>query len=285
MKFMTKHLSFTKMHGTGNDFIVLDCTTTPFDLDSKTIQKLANRQKGIGFDQLLIVEQSTNPKMEFKYRIYNADGGEVEQCGNGARCFAIFVTAKGLTTNKKIHVETNTGAIVLTINNNDTVTVDMGKPIFKPSQIPLSVDAESTIYTAQLNNEDIHYFAVSMGNPHAVILKNNIKDLDIIPEAHFFQNSALFPQSVNVGFLQVLNKKQAKLRVYERGAGETLACGSGACAAIVAGIYLNKLGNKVTVELLGGTVTIEYIKGEHVFLTGPAQMVFEGTIDLDTFYD
>jgi diaminopimelate epimerase len=285
MKFMTKHLSFTKMHGTGNDFIVLDCTTTPFDLDSKTIQKLANRQKGIGFDQLLVVEQSTNPKMEFKYRIYNADGSEVEQCGNGARCFAIFVTVKGLTNNKEIHVETNTGAIVLTINGDDTVTVDMGKPIFKPSQIPLSVDAESTIYTAQLNNEDIHYFAVSMGNPHAVILKNNIKNLDIMPEAHFFQNSVLFPQSVNVGFLQVLNKKQAKLRVYERGAGETLACGSGACAAIVAGIYLNKLGNKVTVELLGGTVTIEYIKGEHVFLTGPAQMVFEGTIDLDTFYD
>ncbi len=278
---MSNLLAFTKMHGAGNDFIVLDCCNTPFNLDKTLIKKLSNRNKGIGFDQLLVVEQAENPKMDFKYRIYNADGGEVEQCGNGARCFAIFVTDKGLTNKKSINVETNTGEIVLTINNDNSVTVDMGLPILEPQLIPLNIDKQKSLYSTFFNNKELSFAAVSMGNPHAVLLKNNIDDLDIKSEALFLQHNALFPLSVNVGFLQIIDVNNAKLRVYERGAGETLACGSGACAAIVAAINLQKLNNHVTVTLLGGTVTISYKPGEHVFLSGPAKTVFDGTINLD----
>jgi len=269
-------LNFTKMHGLGNDFIVINNLNEVFNENSINIPKLANRHTGIGFDQLLIVESSERVGIDFKYRIFNADGQEVQQCGNGARCFALYVFEKKLTNKKILNVETLNGDIELTINNDSTVIVNMGKPEFEPSKIPANFNNQHKKYSIN----DIELGILSMGNPHAVILANNIANLEIDKTAKDIQNSGYFPEGVNVGFMQINSLSNISLRVFERGVGETQACGTGACAAVVFGVENNLLSNKVRVSLPGGDLDINYEKGSDVFMTGPAQFVFEGSIEV-----
>ncbi len=280
---MSDSLSFSKMHGIGNDFIVLDCTKTPFNLSSAQIKQLSDRHFGIGFDQLLVVENPENPKMDFRYRIFNADGGEVEQCGNGARCFAVYVYQKGLCNKKQIHVETLAGNIVLHINDDMTVTVDMGMANFMPNSLPMRVAQQQKSYSITFEQQNFEFCAVSVGNPHAVFIFDEIDTLDIEPLARFVQQNELFPQGVNVGFMQIINPAQIKLRVYERGSGETLACGTGACAAVACGVHLDLLDHCVQVQLPGGFLTIDAIPQQPILLFGPAQFVFEGKLAADFF--
>jgi len=269
-------LKFTKMHGLGNDFIVINNLNEVFNENSINIPKLANRHTGIGFDQLLIVESSERVGIDFKYRIFNADGQEVQQCGNGARCFALFVFKKELTTKRKLNVETLNGVIELSINDDSSVTVNMGKPEFTPSKIPANFSNQHKKYSIN----DIEMGVLSMGNPHAVILANNIANLEIDKTAEDIQNSGYFPEGVNVGFMQINSPANISLRVYERGVGETQACGTGACAAVVFGVENNLLENKVSVSLPGGNLDINYEKGSDVLMTGPAEFVFEGSIEV-----
>jgi len=269
-------LNFTKMHGLGNDFIVINNLNEVFNENSINIPKLANRHTGIGFDQLLIVESSERVGIDFKYRIFNADGQEVQQCGNGARCFALYVFEKKLTNKKILNVETLNGDIELTINNDSTVIVNMGKPEFEPSKIPANFNNQHKKYSIN----DIELGILSMGNPHAVILANNIANLEIDKTAKDIQNSDYFPEGVNVGFMQINSPSNISLRVYERGVGETQACGTGACAAVVYGVENNLLDNNVCVSLPGGDLDINYEKESDVFMTGPAEFVFEGTVEI-----
>jgi len=264
------------MHGLGNDFIVINYLNDVFNENSINIPKLANRHTGIGFDQLLIVESSERTDIDFKYRIFNADGQEVQQCGNGARCFALYVFKKKLTNKRKLNVETLNGDIELIINDNSSVTVNMGEPVFMPSKIPANLDNQHKNYSIN----GIEMGILSMGNPHAVILANNIANLEIDKTAEDIQNSCYFPESVNVGFMQINSPSNISLRVYERGVGETQACGSGACAAVVFGVENDLLENKVRVSLPGGNLDINYEKGSDVLMTGPAQFVFEGSIEV-----
>ena len=269
-------LNFTKMHGLGNDFIVIDNLNGVFNENSINIPKLANRHTGIGFDQLLIVESSETPGIDFKYRIFNADGQEVQQCGNGARCFALYVFKKKLTNKSKLNVETLNGDIELTINDASSVTVNMGEPEFTPSKIPANFDNQQKKYS--INSTEIG--ALSMGNPHAVIISDDIKNLQIEKTAKDIQNSGYFPEGINVGFMQINSRSNISLRVYERGVGETRACGTGACAAVVFGVENNLLDNKVCVSLPGGDLDINYKKESVVFMTGPAEFVYEGSINI-----
>jgi len=269
-------INFTKMHGLGNDFIVINNLNEVFNENSINIPKLANRRTGIGFDQLLIVESSKKVGFDFKYRIFNADGQEVQQCGNGARCFALYVFEKKLTNKKILNVETLNGDIELTINNDSTVIVNMGKPEFEPSKIPANFNNQHKKYSIN----DIELGILSMGNPHAVILANNIANLEIDKTAKDIQNSGYFPEGVNVGFMQINSDSNISLRVFERGVGETQACGTGACAAVVFGVENDLLANKVLVSLPGGDLDINYDKGSNVLMTGPAQFVFEGSIEI-----
>ncbi len=280
---MTKAFTFSKMHGIGNDFIVLDCTQEKFNLSTGQIQKLANRHFGIGFDQLLLVEKADDPAMDFRYRIFNADGGEVEQCGNGARCFAIYVYQKGLCDKKQIHVQTLSGNIVLNINDDMTVTVDMGMANFSPDSLPMLIDQQQKSYSICFQQQLFEFCAVSVGNPHAVFIVDQLDTLDIEPLARFVQQNALFPQGVNVGFMQIISPNQIKLRVYERGSGETLACGTGACAAVACGVHIERLQHRVKVQLPGGFLTIDAVPQQSILLTGPAQFVFEGKLATDFF--
>jgi len=269
-------LNFTKMQGLGNDFIVINCLDNSFDENLINIPKLANRHTGIGFDQLLIVELSEREGIDFKYRIFNADGQEVQQCGNGARCFGLYVFEKELTSKRKLNVETLNGDIELIINNASSITVNMGEPEFIPSKIPANLDNQCKKYSIN----DIEMGVLSMGNPHAVILANNIANLEIDKTAKDIQNSGRFPESVNVGFMQINSPNNISLRVFERGVGETQACGTGACAAVVFGVENNLLENTVCVSLPGGDLNINYKKGSEVFMTGPAEFVFEGSIEI-----
>jgi len=269
-------LNFTKMQGLGNDFIIINSLDNSFNENLIDIPKLANRHKGIGFDQLLIVESSERAGIDFKYRIFNADGQEVQQCGNGARCFALYVFEKKLTSKRKLNVETLNGDIRLTINNASNVTVNMGEPEFTPSKIPANFDNQQKNYS--INSQEIG--ALSMGNPHAVIRVNKIENLEIEITAKDIQNSGYFPEGVNVGFMQINSPNNISLRVYERGVGETQACGTGACAAVVFGVENNLLDNKVRVSLPGGDLDINYEKGSEVFMTGPAVFVFEGSVEV-----
>jgi len=269
-------LNFTKMQGLGNDFIVINDLDNSFNKNLVNIPKLANRHTGIGFDQLLIVESSETPDIDFKYRIFNADGQEVQQCGNGARCFALYVFEKKLTSKRKLNVETLNGVIELIINDASSVTVNMGEPEFTPSKIPANFDNRHKKYS--INHTEMGI--LSMGNPHAVILVNNIVNLEIDKTAKDIQNSGYFPESVNVGFMQINSSNSIYLRVYERGVGETQACGTGACAAVVYGVENNLLDNNVCVSLPGGNLDINYEKGSEVFMTGPAEFVFEGSIEV-----
>ena len=274
------------MQGAGNDFVVVDGYSSPISLTLAQIKKIANRNFGVGCDQLLIVEKTSLPNVDFKYRIFNADGDEVEQCGNGARCFVRFVLAKGLTQKREIRVETASGLITLTLRDDNQVTVNMGAPIFEPAKIPFIADKQQQLYVLPLQNQTISICAVSMGNPHAVTIVDNVETANVAELGPLIEAHASFPQRVNAGFMQILNMHEIKLRVYERGAGETLACGTGACAAVVSGIQLGLLQSPVLVHALGGDLHIEWAgvdlngKAQPVLMTGAAEIVFEGSINI-----
>ena len=266
-------IHFTKMHGLGNDFVVMNNIDGDISLSVDEVRKLSDRRFGIGFDQLLMVESANSNEADFRYVIFNADGSEVSQCGNGARCLALYIQKKNLSYKNTLTVETNAGLMILNINSDNSVTVDMGKPNFEPSQIPLNFDKESSEYLI----EEYKVGSLSIGNPHAVIVQDEIKDIEHI--ASKIQSSELYPEGVNVGFMQVINRKEIKLRVIERGVGETLACGSGACAAVIYGYRSEILDSKVTVHLNGGDAIVEF-DGDNVFLTGPGEFVYEGSVNL-----
>jgi diaminopimelate epimerase len=265
------------MHGLGNDFIVIDAISQKIKLSTSQVQKLSDRRFGIGCDQVLLVEVPTNPDVDFRYRIFNADGSEVENCGNGARCFAKFVTDRKLTGKRNIVVETASGIMTLKLQDDNQVTVDMGEPVLEPSAIPFNADSRQTTYPLQLSDQTLEIGAVSMGNPHAVTLVDDTQTAPVENWGPQVENHPDFPQRVNAGFMQILSRNEVNLRVYERGAGETLACGTGACAAVVAGRLRNLLDSKVTVNLPGGSLVIEWQgEGHSVLMTGPATNVFHG---------
>ena len=274
-------LKFTKMQGAGNDFVVLDGINQRITLSAAQYQVLADRHFGIGCDQILLVETSSRPDCDFRYRIFNADGGEVQQCGNGARCFVRFVHEQELTPKREIRVETAAGVIVPRLEDDGQVTVDMGPPRFLPAEIPFAAAAQALTYTIDVDGEPVEISVLSMGNPHAVRI---VCDSDTAPVQELgsrIENHASFPERVNVGFMQVLHRREIKLRVFERGAGETLACGTGACAAVVAGITRGLLDDSVQVHTRGGDLSISWQgPGHHVFLTGPAVTVFQGEIEV-----
>ena len=274
-------LAFTKMHGLGNDFVVIDATREPVALSPEDIRFLAHRRMGVGCDQVLVVEPPGSDEALFRYRIFNADGNEVEQCGNGARCFARFVRDKGLTDRDEIPVETAAGLIVLRVQDDGQVSVDMGEPRLEPAEIPFEAKQQAVLYPLQVGDQTLQIAAVSMGNPHAVLM---VEDVDRAPVEQLgpaIEHHPRFPNRVNVGFMQVVAPDHIRLRVFERGAGETLACGTGACAAVVAGRLQGLLDERVRVDLPGGTLVISWQgAGTPVIMTGPATTVFEGVIEL-----
>ncbi len=274
-------LRFTKMHGLGNDFVVIDLVSQHFHLDSRMIRRLADRRFGIGCDQVLLVEPPRDPDVDFRYRIFNGDGQEVEQCGNGARCFARFVRHKRLTDKDLIRVETRAGHIELAMQGRNLVRVDMGAPVLDPELIPFASNEQRAVYTLEVDGRQLEFGALSMGNPHAVILVDDVEQADVETLGPALQGHPSFPRQVNVGFMQLIDRQHVRLRVYERGVGETLACGSGACAAIVSGILRGLLEQRVEVSVRGGKLQIEWAGGDaHVLMTGPATIVFEGQIRL-----
>ncbi|AUH50980.1 diaminopimelate epimerase [Chromobacterium sp. ATCC 53434] len=274
-------LKFSKMHGLGNDFMVVDGVRQSVSLSPEQIRRLGNRQLGIGFDQLLLVEPAREAGHDFRYRIFNNDGGEVEQCGNGARCFARFVRDEALTGKDRILVETARGVIAPEYLGDGLVRVDMGVPRFAPADLPFLADAEALSYPLPLGERSVVVSIASMGNPHAVQL---VDDIDAAPVAEIgprIEGHPAFPQRVNAGFMQIVNRGEIRLRVYERGAGETLACGTGACAAAVCGIRLGLLDARVVVHARGGDIVIEWAgEGSPVIMTGPTATVFRGEIEL-----
>ena len=268
------------MHGIGNDFVVIDAINQHVELTTEQIRFLADRRYGVGCDQLLLVEKSSNPAVDFKYRIFNADGGEVAQCGNGARCFARYVYDKGLTVKTTIAVETASGVIYPSMKSGGEVTVDMGLPQFTPSNIPFVSEKQAITYRLPIaNRQDVEIGAVSMGNPHAVLLVDDINNAEVNTLGAIIEQHNQFPERVNVGFMEVVNPSQINLRVFERGAGETLACGTGACAAVVSGIQRGLLAREVKVKLPGGELVIEWSNDNaSVWMTGPTTHVFDGEI-------
>ena len=274
-------LQFTKMHGLGNDFVVIDGVTSPFEPTTEQVRFLADRNFGVGCDQLLLVEPSLSDETDFRYRIWNADGGEGEQCGNGARCFARFVREKGLTRKQEIVVETASGVITLKLQPNGWVTVNMGTPILEPKAIPFEAEQQTDQYAIEVDDEILKVGAVSMGNPHVVVTVDQLSDAVVERLGPLLESHPRFPQRVNAGFMEIVDRSRIKLRVYERGAGETLACGTGTCAAVVSGIVQGKLDRKVTATLRGGELLIEWNGGDApVMMTGPAETVFEGVVEL-----
>ena len=265
---------FTKMQGLGNDFIVIDNTQGNVCFSCEEIRDLADRHFGIGFDQLLMVEPAVSAGVDFQYTIFNSDGSEVSQCGNGARCFARYVYEKDLVASKRITVETHSGVMTLEINRDNSVKVDMGKPIFDPSLIPISAKELEKTYSV----EKLSLGALSMGNPHAVVIVDDTNEADVESIGITIQNTDFFPESANVGFMSIVSRSEINLRVYERGVGETLACGSGAAAAVVHGQQMGLLNDSVTVHLRGGDAVVEYRPEGNVYLSGPAEFVFEGSI-------
>jgi diaminopimelate epimerase len=263
-------LKFTKMHGLGNDFVVFDGINQTVALTPEQCRRIADRHFGVGCDQILLVEKPTRSDVDFRYRIFNADGGEVEQCGNGARCFVRFVHDHGLTDKTAIRVETASGVIEPRLLDNGQVTVDMGAPRFAPADIPFAAEAETLTYPLKVGQHVINIAALSMGNPHAVLRVNDLDSapVDILGAA--IESHSRFPQRVNAGFMQVLTPHDIRLRVYERGTGETLACGTGACAAAVAGIRQGWLNSPVSVHTRGGDLVIAWAGNGHpVYMTGP----------------
>ena len=280
-------LRFTKMHGAGNDFVVIDGVSQSVILTPALVKALGDRHFGVGFDQLLLVERSTQAGLDFRYRIFNADGGEVEQCGNGARCFARFVREQGLTERDEIAVETKCGVIRPRLEANGEVTVDMGAPRFTPAEIPFQSDSDAVVQKLEVDGETVLITAVSMGNPHAVLVVGDVDDPDAAPVGRLgpaIESHPRFPARVNVGFMQVEDLHAIRLRVFERGTGETLACGTGACAAVVAGIRRGLLESPVRVRTLGGELSIAWAgAGAPVMMTGPAVRVFDGEVDTADF--
>ena len=274
-------LKFTKMQGLGNDFVVLDGISQRVNLTSDQYQKIADRHFGVGCDQILLVEKATREDVDFRYRIFNADGDEVEQCGNGARCFVRFVLDKGLTHKRELRVETASGIIVPRMEADDTVTVNMGVPRFAPGEIPFEAKKRALTYMLSLKSRRVEISALSIGNPHAVQVVKNVDTAPVTTQGPLIEKHARFPKKANAGYLQVVNRGRIRLRVYERGAGETLACGSGACAAVVAGIQRGLLDNRVVVETRGGELNVRWDGDEKpVWISGGAVTVFEGTIDI-----
>ncbi|MBD1550190.1 diaminopimelate epimerase [Pseudomonas typographi] len=274
-------LRFTKMHGLGNDFMVLDLVSQHAHITPKHARQWGDRNTGVGFDQLLLVEAPSNPDVDFRYRIFNADGSEVEQCGNGARCFARFVLDKRLTAKRQIRVETKGGIIELHVQNDGQVRVNMGPPRFVPEQVPFQAPEQALSYALEVDGQRLDIAALSMGNPHAVTRVDNVDTAPVRELGPKIEHHPRFPQRVNAGFLQVLDRQHGKLRVWERGAGETLACGTGACAAAVAAIAQGWMDSPVELELPGGKLTLEWAGPDApVLMTGPAARVFEGQVRL-----
>ncbi|MBN4080269.1 diaminopimelate epimerase [Beggiatoa alba] len=277
-------MQFSKMHGLGNDFVVIDAIAQTIDLSSEQIEFIADRHFGIGCDQLLLVENSEKADVDFRYRIFNADGGEVEQCGNGARCFARFVRAKGLSDKNRIRVETQRGNIVLHIDEKENISVDMGPPDFTPEALPMQVAELKCLnhgkYSLQVDQKMIAFGAVSMGNPHAVLVVDNIDTAELEALGSVLELHPAFPQHVNVGFMQIVDRQHIRLRVFERGAGETKACGTGACAAVVVAQQWGLLDDDVQVQLPGGNLQIQHRHDANVILTGDAVLVFDGEMTL-----
>ncbi len=274
-------LKFTKMHGLGNDFVVLDGVRQNITLTPAQLRFLADRNVGVGCDQILLVEKPGQAGIDFRYRIFNADGSEVEQCGNGARCFVRFVHEQGLTDKREIKVETKSGIISPRLEADGNVTVDMGKPVFAPDRIPFVSPTDAVIQPLQVGDQEVAITAVSMGNPHAVQVVEDVDTAPVAIQGPMIESHPRFPQRVNAGFLQVVDRHSVRLRVYERGAGETLACGTGACAAVVAGISRDLLDSPVRVSTRGGELSIAWNgPGTPVHMTGPAVTVFSGEIEL-----
>ena len=271
---------FTKMHGLGNDFVIIDCVNQSVQLSPEQLRYLANRRLGIGCDQILLVEKAKS-NADFRYRIFNSDGSEVEQCGNGARCFVRYVYDQGMTQKKEIRVETLGGIIVPKLETNGEVTVNMGIPKFEPQEIPFIAENRMLTYLLDIDKKKIEFSVLSMGNPHAVQIVEDINHSPILTEGTLIENHSRFPQHVNAGYMQVVNRENINLRVYERGVGETLSCGTGACAAVVAGITRGLLDSTVRVSTIGGNLSICW-EGENnpVWMTGPAISVFDGEIEL-----
>ncbi|KAK48540.1 diaminopimelate epimerase [Caballeronia jiangsuensis] len=285
-------LKFTKMQGAGNDFVVLDGYTQALDLTAHQVRALANRHFGVGADQLLLVEKPTIDGVDFKYRIFNCDGGEVEHCGNGARCFVKFVRDRRLTDASTVRVQVQNGIITLTMQENGEVVVDMSTPVFDPPRVPFDAqglegrkEGNDTLWPLDVNGATRLISVVSMGNPHAVQIVDDVEAYPVLIEGPLVERHARFPKRVNAGFMQIVDRHSVKLRVYERGAGETLACGTGACAAVAAGIRRGALDTPVRVETHGGTLTISWNgardESAALFMAGPAATVFEGEIELD----
>lgn len=274
-------IQFSKMHGLGNDFVVIDNVTQNVFFSKEKIQQLSDRNFGIGFDQLLMVEPPYDPDQDFHYRIFNADGSEVSQCGNGARCFARFVKMKGLTNRNKIVVSTKAGRMVLYLEKDGQVTVNMGVPEFEPSLVPIKANKREKVYILRAQEQTFFCGAVSMGNPHCVLLVDDVQTADVETMGPLLEKHERFTEGANVGFMQIINHSHIKLRVFERGAGETLACGSGACAAVAVGQLQNRLSKDVRVDLPGGSLKIRWQGNGNVLkMTGAAEHIFDGYINL-----
>ena len=274
-------IRFSKMQGAGNDFVVIDGIRQSIALSPAQIRFLADRHFGVGCDQLLLVERAEQTGVDFRYRIFNANGGEVEQCGNGARCFVRFVHEQGLTDKREIRVETLAGIISPRLEPDGQVTVNMGVPILEPARVPFISDSAEPVQMLDVAGQTVEITTVSMGNPHAVQLVNDIDAAPVVTQGPFIEAHPRFPQRVNAGFMQVVGRQQIRLRVFERGVGETLACGTGACAAVVAGVLRGQLDSPVRVETRGGVLTIAWQGvGTPVSMTGPAVTVFSGEIEL-----
>jgi diaminopimelate epimerase len=274
-------VAFTKMQGAGNDFAMIDATREPFALSAAQVRALSDRRFGVGCDQVLVVEKPTGPQADFRYRIFNADGGEVEQCGNGARCFVKFVRLRGLTDKRQIRVETKAGVIEPRLEDDGEVTVNMGAPVFTLADVPFTASKPGLIQEIEVDGRAVEVAVVSMGNPHAVQVVPDVDTAPVTTQGPKIERHPQFPNRVNAGYMQVLDRQAIRLRVFERGAGETLACGTGACAAVVSGIEQGLLESPVRVETRGGRLTIAWAGGDNpVWMKGPAISVFEGTIEL-----
>lgn len=279
-------IEFTKMHGLGNDFMVIDLVTQRMTLTPELIRLLANRRIGVGFDQLLIVEPPSRPDIDFKYRIFNADGSEVSQCGNGARCFASFVQARKLSFKQRLRVETSSGIITLSTDRYGWVQVDMGKPKFEPDQIPFAPKTITKVgraYRLDVDGEPVQLYVANMGNPHAIIKVDDVLTADVDRLGKLIESHVAFPERVNVNFVQVINQRHVRIRVYERGVGETQACGTGACASVATGIREGWLdeGVDIRAQLYGGSLAIRWQDGYSLIMTGPTAFVYEGVFSPD----
>jgi diaminopimelate epimerase len=275
------YLRFTKMEGAGNDFVVVDATRDAFALDTAVIRQISDRHTGVGFDQLLVIEPPRTNGTDFYYRIFNADGNEVEQCGNGARCFVRYVHDKNLSKKTSIRVETACGIIEPRLESDGNITVDMGPPSFEPAAIPMKVPGRQRAYTITVDDQQVEIGAVSMGNPHAVQVVANTETAPVTEQGPKIETHPLFPQGANAGYMQIIDRQNIRLRVWERGVGETLACGTGACAAAVTGIEWALLEPQVRVHTRGGLLRVAWQGNDHnVLMTGPARTVFEGEIEI-----